>query len=57
MQWETPSYVDLNMNAEIGAYQDDFGGADRRRADDPSALHSGPAQGQLGRVDINVGSV
>jgi hypothetical protein len=25
MQWETPSYIDVSMNAEIGAYQDDFG--------------------------------
>lgn len=24
MPWETPSYVELNMSAEIGAYQDDL---------------------------------
>jgi len=25
MTWETPSLLELEMNAEIGAYQDDFG--------------------------------
>jgi hypothetical protein len=30
MQWELPSYSFVNMSAEIGAYQDDFG-----RTDDP----------------------
>ena len=24
MQWEKPSYIDINMNAEIGGYQEDF---------------------------------
>jgi hypothetical protein len=24
MSWETPSYVEVNMSSEIGAYQDDF---------------------------------
>ena len=25
MNWEAPSCVEVNMDAEIGAYQDDFG--------------------------------
>lgn len=25
MRWETPSFVEINMDAEIGGYQDDFG--------------------------------
>ena len=25
MQWETPSFVEINMSAEIGGYQNDFG--------------------------------
>jgi hypothetical protein len=29
MQWETPWFIDLPMNSEIGAYQDDFGDEDR----------------------------
>ncbi|HEU4685923.1 MAG TPA: hypothetical protein VFS39_15565 [Nitrospira sp.] len=24
MAWETPSYEDVNMSAEIGGYQDEF---------------------------------
>lgn len=28
MQWETPWFIDLPMNSEIGAYQDDFGDED-----------------------------
>lgn len=26
MPWETPSFVEVDMNAEIGAYQQDDGG-------------------------------
>ncbi len=26
MTWETPSFVEVDMNAEIGAYQQDDGG-------------------------------
>jgi hypothetical protein len=26
MQWEQPSIVEIDMNAEIGAYQEDDGG-------------------------------
>jgi hypothetical protein len=26
MAWETPSMIDIEMNAEIGAYQEDDGG-------------------------------
>ena len=24
MPWQTPDYIDVNMSAEIGGYQDDF---------------------------------
>jgi hypothetical protein len=30
MTWEAPTYTDIEMNAEISGYQDDFG-KDRRR--------------------------
>jgi hypothetical protein len=26
--WETPSFVEINMSAEIGGYQNDFGDRD-----------------------------
>ena len=25
MTWETPSFIEINMSAEIGGYQSDFG--------------------------------
>jgi hypothetical protein len=25
MKWETPTFVEINMSAEIGGYQTDFG--------------------------------
>ena len=28
MNWETPTFEDINMSAEIGAYQQDDGGWD-----------------------------
>jgi hypothetical protein len=28
MNWETPSFVEINMSAEIGGYQNDFGDRD-----------------------------
>jgi coenzyme PQQ precursor peptide PqqA len=31
MQWETPSFTEIDMSAEIGAYQSDF---DQRPGDD-----------------------
>lgn len=34
MPWTTPSYVELNMSAEIGAYQDDL---ERRDGPRPEA--------------------
>jgi hypothetical protein len=40
MTWMTPAYTDINMSAEIGAYQDDFEERtpvpqNRTRPDDP----------------------
>ena len=26
--WETPSFVEIRMDAEVGSYQDDFDGQD-----------------------------
>ena len=28
MHWETPTFVEINMSAEIGGYQSDFGDED-----------------------------
>ncbi len=28
MTWESPEFVEVKMDAEINAYQDDFGGED-----------------------------
>lgn len=39
MSWETPSYVELNMSAEIGAYQDDL----ERRESPPPIARPSPA--------------
>ncbi len=36
MQWEKPSYIVVNMSAEIGSYQDDLG----RTADTPDGARS-----------------
>ena len=30
MQWETPTFVEINMSAEIGGYQSDFSDRDPR---------------------------
>jgi hypothetical protein len=29
MKWETPAFVEINMSAEIGGYQNDFGDRDQ----------------------------
>ena len=31
MTWECPSFVEIEMNAEVGSYQEDFDGQDERR--------------------------
>jgi len=28
MKWETPTFIEINMSAEIGGYQSDFEGQD-----------------------------
>lgn len=28
LTWETPAFVEIRMDAEIGSYQDDFDGED-----------------------------
>ena len=30
MIWECPSFVEIEMNAEVGSYQEDFDGQDDR---------------------------
>ena len=30
MKWETPTFVEINMSAEIGGYQSDFSDRDPR---------------------------
>jgi hypothetical protein len=28
MKWETPAFIEINMSAELGGYQSDFGDRD-----------------------------
>lgn len=35
MEWETPSFIEIDMSAEIGAYQSDFGEDYRRDEEAP----------------------
>ena len=37
MKWESPSWIDIRMDAEIGSYQSDFVGEDARGLADPDA--------------------
>jgi hypothetical protein len=39
MEWEKPSYIEIHMNAEIGAYQDEFGGTEHMPAIPAQAVH------------------
>lgn len=42
MPWQAPHFTDIDMNAEIGAYQrDPFDDADRRRPPHPGGQASG----------------
>lgn len=45
MPWEKPSFLEVNMNSEIGAYQDEF---DDRRAGDSTQAR--PPVEQAGHV-------
>jgi coenzyme PQQ precursor peptide PqqA len=48
MSWKTPSFIEINMSAEIGAYQDDDGGRGNQPpavADEPTPVAS-PAAGR-----------
>ena len=47
MSWETPSYSELNMSAEIGGYQDDFE-TDRGRGGDPGPYRAGLTEAAAG---------
>ena len=40
--WETPSFVEIDMSAEIGGYQGDYG--DRPNGPDPLPDYATPAQ-------------
>ena len=45
MRWEKPSFVEVNMDAEIGGYQDDLG--DPPDISDPrSQSHTVPVDGE-----------
>jgi len=45
MRWEEPSFVEVNMDAEIGGYQDDLG--DPPDISDPrSQSHTVPVDGE-----------
>jgi coenzyme PQQ precursor peptide PqqA len=44
MNWETPSFVELRMDAEINAYQDEFRevpGGDELPVEIPVSTHAG----------------
>ena len=41
MSWETPSFVEINMSAEIGGYNPDF---DDREPNEPVASKEAPAE-------------
>jgi len=43
MTWEKPEYVDINMSAEIGGYQDEF---EERPPSEPSSLGQRPGSSQ-----------
>ena len=43
MRWETPAYTEIEMNAEIGGYQDDFG--EKRWDPDPESKASAAPAG------------
>jgi hypothetical protein len=38
MSWETPTFIEINMSAEIGGYQSDF--------DDHEPMHPAPPHGE-----------
>jgi hypothetical protein len=42
--WETPSFVEIDMSAEIGGYQGDYG--DRPNGPDPMPEFVQPAEGE-----------
>ena len=52
MKWETPSFVEINMSAEIGGYQSDFGDrdpvgpAEPRQGDAPARTPAPAADGR-----------
>jgi hypothetical protein len=51
MQWERPSYSEVNMNAEVGGYQDDFGRRGDPASGDQNAF-SDSLQGRPEEVDL-----
>jgi hypothetical protein len=46
MSWETPSFVEINMSAEIGGYNPDF---DDREPSEPVAKEAAPAEATVER--------
>lgn len=42
MQWEKPSYIVVNMSAEIGSYQDDLGRTGDATSSNPKMLDGEP---------------
>ncbi|HTQ04580.1 MAG TPA: hypothetical protein VMI54_12020 [Polyangiaceae bacterium] len=48
MSWETPSFVEINMNAEIGGYNPDF---DDREPNEPVTTPEALSQEQIRAVE------
>jgi hypothetical protein len=48
MQWETPTFVEINMSAEIGGYQSDFSDRDPR---DPVVQKNDPGAAAAAEAD------
>ena len=40
MKWETPEFVEIRMDAEIGSYQEDDGGGNQPVVSPPSSESS-----------------
>jgi hypothetical protein len=48
MKWEPPTFVEINMSAEIGGYQSDFSDPDPVVPAAPRAEHREPADEPAG---------
>jgi hypothetical protein len=52
MKWERPDFVEIAMNAEIGAYQSDFPDENPVRRDGP-VIDAMPSGDQTGAANVS----